>query len=64
MKILTNVKTVISYICTLFVGVYALGFAHGEVDFFRVLGCTACVVLAVITSPLCDFLFKSVKRGK
>jgi hypothetical protein len=56
MKVFNIVKSVISYLCAFFAGLYVYGFALGQIDFFRVLGCVLCVVLALAASPLgCRF---------
>ena len=52
MKVLNIVKSVISYLCAFFAGLYVFGFTLGEFDFFRILGCVMCVLVAVATSPL------------
>lgn len=64
MKIFNIVKTVISYLCTFFAGTYGLCFADGEIDFFMILGFTMCILLAVITSPICDRFFDFGGRVK
>ena len=62
MNILNIIKSVLSYIFTFFVGVYALSFFYRGVDFFGVLGCVACALLAIFTSSLLPFLFTSKRK--
>jgi len=63
MKVLNIVKSVISYLCAFFAGLYVFGFTLGEFDFFRILGCVMCVLVAVATSPLMCKVCKA-KRSK
>lgn len=58
MNILNVIKSAMSYIFTFFAGVYGLCLFEGEIDFFMVFGFIACVVIAVITSPLLAKCFK------
>ena len=55
-KILSIVKSAISYLFTFFVGLYAWAFACGITGFFMILGCIACATLAFMTSPLWGYL--------
>ena len=64
MKIMNIIKSVISYLFTFFAGVYGLCLIDGEVDFFMILGFIACIVVAVITSPLSKRFFEHERKGR
>lgn len=57
------ISSAISYLFTFFAGFYGLCIVDGEIDFFTILGFIACVVVAVLASPLLATIGKKERKG-
>ena len=63
MNIKKIILSAISYLFTFFAGFYGLCIIDGEIDFFTILGFIACVVVAILASPLSTAINKKEKKG-